>query len=93
MGDRHCRVVLDDAIHAKQVLGLVDAVGDQPKGVNGIRECAADLHEVVPFPDERRRTPTRLPGTPITMLLVCPEFRQNRIAADYLRTRAIQLIH
>jgi hypothetical protein len=31
-GDRHGRVVLDDAIHAGQVLGPVDAVGDQPEG-------------------------------------------------------------
>jgi hypothetical protein len=27
-------VVLDDAIHAKQALGPVDAVGDQPEGVH-----------------------------------------------------------
>ena len=34
MGDRHGRVVLDDAIHAKQVLGPVDAFGGQLKGVH-----------------------------------------------------------
>jgi hypothetical protein len=31
--DRHGRVVLDDAIHAEQVLRPVDVVGDQLKGV------------------------------------------------------------
>ena len=48
LGDRHGRVVLDDAIHAEQVLGVVDAVGDQLKGVRRKGGRAADLHEVVP---------------------------------------------
>ena len=48
LGDRHGRVVLDDAIHAEQVLGPVDAFGDQLRGVHRIRGRAADLHEVVP---------------------------------------------
>ena len=33
LGDRHGRVVLDDAFHAERVLGPVDVIGDQPEGV------------------------------------------------------------
>jgi hypothetical protein len=39
LGDRHGRVVLDDAIHAEQVLGPVDVVGDQLKGVRRKGTC------------------------------------------------------
>ena len=92
LGDRHGRVVLDDAIPAKQVLGPVDAFGDQPKGVNrkgdvpliSMRLCLPgqaeeDADQASRHTDHHATSLPRIPS------------EQNR--GDDLRTRAIQLIH